>query len=422
MRRSFGQILSENRGAGPGFDFLRLALALAILLAHLAAIGQTRGILGQILDLVSSWISGAPALAAGVTSVADVVPSAEQATPLPGGLVQPGLSRPIVLSHVPMFFALSGFLVTGSAFRARKVGPFLALRFLRIFPALCVEVALSALIIGVVFTTLPLSDYFQAPLFWSYFGNIAGFVQMELPGVLFSASGDKHALNANLWTLPSEFHSYAILSVLMFSGIAFRRTAFSILFAAATLFLIFLNIAFDYNSVPAPSGSMNVYYFFMGVMFYLWRDEIPYNGLLCAGAAAASYFLIVQPHGVYIAPALLTYVTMFIGLSPLPRSRLLQSGDYSYGIYLYGYPISQALVQTFPTLRGNFFALLVPAVILTGVFAFFSWHAIEKHFLKLKKHFSIGSAKITEQLHPAAMRASASPSTNGPPRLPREIV
>ena len=39
MKR-IGDVLSENRGIGPGFDFLRIALATAIVLSFTAIIGN----------------------------------------------------------------------------------------------------------------------------------------------------------------------------------------------------------------------------------------------------------------------------------------------------------------------------------------------------------------------------------------------
>jgi peptidoglycan/LPS O-acetylase OafA/YrhL len=66
-----------------------------------------------------------------------------------------------------MFFALSGFLVTGSAIRTRSVRTFLTFRFLRIFPALATEVTLSAVILGPLLTTLPLKDYVSDHHFWN---------------------------------------------------------------------------------------------------------------------------------------------------------------------------------------------------------------------------------------------------------------
>jgi peptidoglycan/LPS O-acetylase OafA/YrhL len=81
---------------------------------------------------------------------------------------------------------------------------------------------------------------------------------------------------------------------------------------------------------------------------------------------------------------------------------LLQSGDYSYGIYLYGFPVTQAMVASLAILHKNF-ALAGPLVLLaTFAFAALSWHGIEKHCLKLKRYIAPKSAKIAETLHPTA--------------------
>jgi peptidoglycan/LPS O-acetylase OafA/YrhL len=402
VRETFGDILKRHGGAGPGFDLLRLALAIAILLSHLAVIGDTRGIFAEIADLFLRLIGHAPMLPHEAVQVAAPVHQHPPAIP-DMGLSRMGLTRPIVLTHVPMFFALSGFLVAGSAFRTKRVLPFLGLRFLRIFPALCVEVVLSAILIGTAFTTLPFNEYFSSRGFWTYFGNIGGFVQMWLPGVYFHDGSD--AVNGNLWTLPAEFHSYLILSFLLIAGVVFNRTIFSLAFVLVTVGLLTANFAYGYNATSGLlAGDVNVYYFFVGVMFFLWRERIPHSSWLFIPCVVATYFLMRWQHGVYITPLLLTYATVFIGLINFPRFRLVQSGDYSYGIYLYGFPISQMLATTFPAaLRNNFFGLMCSALVCTLLFAFLSWHLIEKRFLKLRKYFSIQSAKIAENLHPDAL-------------------
>ncbi len=409
MRKTLDDVLNKHGGAGPGFDLLRLALALAILLSHLASVGGTRGIIPSTINAFLHLFGHGTISPSDVAPVDILVP--KHAPKIPDmGLEYMGLSRPIVLTHVPMFFALSGFLVAGSAFRTKSVWRFLGLRFLRIFPALCVEVVLSAMLIGAALTTLPLSDYFSSHGFWTYFGNILGFVQMELPGVIFfNGREETMAVNANLWTLPAEFYSYLILSLLMITGLAFNRVIFSIAFTFVTFALLMANFLYGYNAKPGLlANDVNVYYFFVGVMFFLWRDHIPYSLLLFVPCVVLIYFLMLSSHGVYIAPVLLTYITVFIGLTNFPKFRLLQSGDYSYGIYLYGFPISQMLVTNVPAVRSNYFALTCPAVICTCLFAFLSWHLIEKHFLKFKKYLSIQSAKIAEELHPEALTLTPS--------------
>lgn len=400
MRKTFDAILKEHDGIGPGFDLLRLALALAILMSHSTSVGGTHGFVPEAIQAFLHLI-GHGQIA--VQELGSTVAHDSNGSGL-------HLGRPFAVSHVPMFFALSGFLVTGSAFRTKRVLPFMALRFFRIFPALCVEILLSAFVIGAVFSTLPLHDYYLSPGFYTYFGNIIGFVQMELPGVSFS---DGDTVNANLWTLPSEFHCYLALALLIVAGIAFKRAIFTVLFGLVTVVLLIANMFFDYNATPfILAGDINVYYFYVGAMFFLWRDRIPYSVWLFAPCVVVTYLLMFLTHAIYIIPAMLTYVTVFIGLTNFPTSRLLQSGDYSYGIYLYGYPISQVLVTTFPALRHNFFGLLFSAVFCTVLFAFLSWHLVEKRFLRLRKYFSIKSAKIAEELHPGALAITQHKSKN----------
>jgi peptidoglycan/LPS O-acetylase OafA/YrhL len=67
---------------------------------------------------------------------------------------------------------------------------------------------------------------------------------------------------------------------------------------------------------------------------------------------------------------------------------------------LYGYPITQVLATEFLVLRTNIFALTFAAITCTGLFAALSWHLVEKRFLRLRKYFSVRSAKVAEELHP----------------------
>jgi peptidoglycan/LPS O-acetylase OafA/YrhL len=73
-----------------------------------------------------------------------------------------------VRAILPMFFALSGFLVAGSLERCKTLLGFLGLRVIRIYPALAVEVVLSAFLIGALVTTYPWSRYYSDPLFLLY--------------------------------------------------------------------------------------------------------------------------------------------------------------------------------------------------------------------------------------------------------------
>ena len=112
-----------------------------------------------------------------------------------------------------LFFSLSGFLVTASLQRCKSLISFLGLRVLRIGPALAVETTLSAIIIGSIFTELPLAQYVADPKLHAYFLNIVGDIQYELPGV-FLHNPMPDVVNAQLWTVPYELWCYVVLALL----------------------------------------------------------------------------------------------------------------------------------------------------------------------------------------------------------------
>jgi peptidoglycan/LPS O-acetylase OafA/YrhL len=132
-------------GRPSGFDYMRLCLAVSVVLVHIPTIN-----LGDLWTREMVWH---------------------------------GPFRPILGLILPMFFALSGFLVAGSLERSKTVADFLTLRVMRIFPALVVEVFISALILGVITTTLSLNEYFSSTVFWKYFLNMVCYIHYELPGV-----------------------------------------------------------------------------------------------------------------------------------------------------------------------------------------------------------------------------------------------
>jgi peptidoglycan/LPS O-acetylase OafA/YrhL len=388
---TFQAILDESGGAGMGFDLLRLVLAILILLSHCSWLVGSSGVMTSILNSIFHLSPEAASSLAQATATVGNDPTVHQLT---------GLGRPITLSYLPMFFALSGFLVAGSALRTRRLIPFLGLRVLRLLPALFVEVTLSAIILGAIFTDRSLSSYYADPTFWTYFLNIVGEIHFHLPGVFTNNVTD--VVNSNLWTLPWEFQCYVVMSVMIVTGILYLRKALAILFAVATIALIYASLVDGFQVVPAQVGGPTlVYYFVAGVLMFLWRDKIVFHEVFFFIAAATCYVLMMWSRMVFIYPLLLTYITVFIGLFPFPRLSLLKSGDYSYGIYLYGFPVTQALLAGFPALHQNLVVAAPLAVIATGAFAALSWHGVEKYFLKLKRYIAPKSAKITETLHPA---------------------
>lgn len=359
---TFGSVLARNRGLGPGFDVLRIALAVMIMVGHSKWIGGGTS-LGRVMPAVVNGMAAAP--------------------PVDGEWV--GWTKPLKLAMVPAFFTLSGFLVTGSALRLRRVSTFLAHRALRIFPALFVEVLLSAFVLGTLLTTLPLGDYFSHPVMHRYLLNMVGEISFYLPGV-FEHNGATSMVNANLWTLPAELGCYVTVMLLMMTGVMYDRRYVLALAVAATLVLATLHLLYGISKTPHYfPPHVVVYFFVIGVAMYHWRDYMPTSPWLVPPVAAIVYVLLMYNSLVYVAAPLLAWASLWIGMIGFPRFRLLASGDYSYGIYLYGFPISQALIAVVPWFHGHVTLFVLATLALASLFAAFSWHVIEKRTLRLKR-------------------------------------
>ncbi|OAF13602.1 hypothetical protein AYJ54_43535 [Bradyrhizobium centrolobii] len=342
-----------NRGAGPGFDALRLLLSVWVFTIHAMFI-----------------CDGTDAAEAFATN------------PIHGLLIKPVL---------PMFFIVSGYLVTGSAIRTKSVSIFLLFRVLRIAPALIVEISLSALILGPWLTERTLSEYFSDPQFSRYFLNIVGNVQFLLPG-LFVQNPVPGTVNLNLWTLKPEFFCYLFISCMIVTKAIFSRNLCTLV-ALLTISLTVLYILQGgqlYNFVAVADWKILIVAFVVGCWAFHWNDRLVMSGgramiaFLVAGAA------IMYPSLIVLGLLALTYIVIYIGTRRIWLPSLLRDGDYSYGIYLFGFPLQQTLVYFLPPEYRHGLAILLVGLPLTLAFAVFSWKFVEQPASKLKARIKRG--------------------------------
>lgn len=360
---SVGTRLDMYRGFGPGFDLLRLLLASGVVLWH--SFPLTTGS-PHLIEQTPFWF--------------------------------------LVSAMVPMFFALSGFLVTASAERT-KPGAFLLNRCARIFPALVTVILVSAFIVGPIFTTLPLAEYFADKQFYRYLLGLTGLVSFALPGV-FETLPTPNNVNGSLWTVPHELLCYGMVVALMLLGLL-RRTWFVVLLFAVIFALAAFAEMPDRPGILAPlaplldsrhfaQGSKIIPFFLMGSILYTARHKLPDNTLLglLSLAIVLAVGLLVEPAArkgplLWLATALpLTYIVVWLGLRPLKMPTFLHGKDLSYGVYLWHFPILQILVLLLGL--GVWWHLFLLALLPVGIVAWLSWVLVEKPALVLRKgmHFS----------------------------------
>ena len=341
--------LQETRGRPTGFDYLRVVLAIAIVLWHTVA--TSYGAMAQ-----------RPLFA--------------------------GPYRAVFTIILPLFFALSGFLVAGSLERTPALTKFLGLRVLRIVPALAVEALISAFILGPVLTSLPVRKYFADPQFSHYLLNIVGIIHYRLPGV-FLHNPNGGIVNGQLWTVPFEFQCYFLLALLAFLGVAGSRRLIFLCVAGLQIALlasrIWLYHGHFHIEASAVHGHVLVMTFLAGVTLFSLRDFIIYNRTLFFVSAALTVVCLSVPLGDYFVEYPAAYATVYLGLQNPRANSLHKLGDLSYGIFLYGFPMQQ-LVASWGVWTHHWYINFVLALPLTIIIAWLSWNLVEKHALKLKRH------------------------------------
>lgn len=280
---------------------------------------------------------------------------------------------------VMVFFGISGFLIAQSWTLDAHVGRFLTKRALRIFPALVALLLICVLLIGPLVTGLAPERYFGDADTWSYLVNNALlWTTHELPGVFVNLPYPLQ-VNASLWTLQVEMIAYLSIVVVGLLG-GLRYKWFPPLLAAVL-------IVAPHGLVPWTSSLFVLQAFAIGSTLYLWREHIPWHWALAA-AGLLAWAVAPESLQLLLAVAVIPYATILIAYrGPTTLRRLTTHGDFSYGLYLWAWPVGQVVTLIW---AGSITPVAVIAVSLpiTYALAVLSWIAIEKPALALKKRFA----------------------------------
>ena len=277
------------------------------------------------------------------------------------------------------FFAISGYLVTKSWFRNPDPIRFVSARALRIFPAFWVALLVSVVVASLA--TVSASDFLSRPIIWRWVWRNALFVWRGFgaltPGA-FEGNPFPEGANGSLWTLTYELHCYAVVLVLgMTSILARRQVMWGVL---ATLLLFYFKLIADGGSGIRLSYNDLYLAFGTGMLIAAsgYLSSICMIAAACLCVALAQYANLPGDHWWY-APL---QMTIGLGVVRLANSKALvhlafRSGDYSYGLYVYAFPLQQLTIALLGTSASPLPVLLLSAA-ATFPLAIVSWHAVEK--------------------------------------------
>ena len=291
---------------------------------------------------------------------------------------------------VDLFFVTSGFLVTGSLLARRDLAAFAAGRALRIYPGLWIALLLTVLVAGGAFTTLPANEFFASHGTWDYLRRNAIIpfdVAFELPGT-FEHLPYPRIVNGSLWTLPPEMKMYALLGA-TWLAVALLRKRLAIdwrwLCAAIAVAAIVADMSMFLSHAQTPLMGW-LARFFAGAALQSLKGSVPASRRLAVGlllvTLAAAAFSPLAFGVVYRLTA--PWLFVFAALVPAGAIRAANRlGDYSYGLYIYGFPVQQAIVSLWHGVAP--LPLLAASVAVTLTLAAASWHLVEQPMLRLKR-------------------------------------
>src|SRR5437773_116748 len=293
---------------------------------------------------------------------------------------------------VPIFFVISGFLISASYERSPSLKSYSRNRVLRIYPGLwcCVLATIVvAILCGFSFSNS------RAPL----------WIISQLVGAIYTPGFLKNfglgSYNGSLWTIPVELQFYCLLPVLYWLARKGTKDQTSYFWLAWIAFVaIGLAASLMFPPVENPEGEPILQklirysffpHFFLFISGVLLQRLKAYESKWIAGKGA--YWLAAYLAFYYVVPkAPVTYVptTLLLGIvtvsmaytMPSISQRILRGNDISYGVYIYHGLMINILVEIGLTGRAEYFVLLAACTYLAG---YVSWIAIERPFLRKKK-------------------------------------
>ena len=350
---------------------------------------------------------------------------------------------------VDVFFITSGFLVTASLLRRQTIIKFVWARVLRIYPALLVMLFLTVFVLGVFFTSLPLSSYFSDSKTHIYLAKCSTLftgVAFTLPGV-FEGNPFKNAVNNSLWILPYLVRMYAILvaiwvalqltrksrlkafklaivSFVVGAGVYVLARHFYIptkspfpklflMFFYAILVAIWVALQLKRKSrlkafklaivtfvvvgagvyvlarhfyIPPGSPFPRLFLmFFMGAAFFVLKEYITLSRSLFWFFMIILSLAICNKHAFFVVYIFtIGYILFYVAYIPSGHIRQYnKAGDYSYGAYIYAFPVQQSIAALIPGVSVLQMILISSAA--TMLLAAFSWHLLERRMLGLKR-------------------------------------
>lgn len=282
------------------------------------------------------------------------------------------------------FFVLSGMLIAKSLDLRRDLKLYAASRALRIYPALIVLLLAFIFVFATVFSKPGGAGAITSGENWLYVLRVLVLGDPEgAPGGIFAGNIEQD-FNGPLWTIRFEIAAYILAAIGFAVGLLKNRLMTLLAFIAVQAAYLGLPLIIDFSAMP--SGLLALLRlssaFLMGMCLWQFPEARRPHWLIVIVAIIAFLILGGGFGGELLGNLALTGLILRLGLSDAAHAPLIKLPDYSYGIYIWHYPVMQGVMFFNPDFGPAMLALYSVPIFLALSAA--SWHLIEKPALRLK--------------------------------------
>ena len=281
------------------------------------------------------------------------------------------------------FFIVSGFLIAKSYENSTTIKDYIIRRAKRIIPAYAVVILISALFLSAI-STYSLSEYFSNIQFWKYLtANLSfqNYLEPCLPGVF--ETNKFCAVNGALWTIKLEEAFYLLVPVFYWlvrvKKFNFYALIIIVYLLSVTYYTYFLSID-NYRIAKQLPGALA--FFGTGIVFYKnfsllqkWKDYIIIPCLIIF--FLEHYILKTQ----LLKPVAFGFMVFYVAYSFRFLNNFGKYGDFTYGIYIYHFPLIQLFVYLGLFNKYPPILICMLFLMLTLLLAILSWYLIEIPYL-----------------------------------------
>ncbi len=276
------------------------------------------------------------------------------------------------------FFIVSGMLIAKSLASGRSLRVFGVSRVLRIYPALIVLLLVFALVLAPLTGSGGIGQ-------WAYAVNVLLLGNSGAHAADIFLGNPEPDFNGALWTIRFEIAAYIAAALSFRTGAianARRTSALLALMVFCQILLPFL------PGAVAGSGTLEAIFrlappFLVGILLWqvpelrrpkVWMVVLILTAFLAFGDG---------PFGQILANMALAAIVGYVGLPRKANGVLTSLPDYSYGFYIWHFPVIQTVIFYLPGATLSVVCgISVPVVVMLSAM---SWHLVEKPSLRLKR-------------------------------------